>query len=84
MTRPPRNTYTPGEPLAPVLHAIGRPVTMFLPGAHQIEAGVVAKVNQLTDVMVTYDIRVISGGTYKDARLGNLNNPQPNTFTYAP
>jgi hypothetical protein len=57
---------------------------MFVPGTNVVEAGVVAKVNQHTDVMVTYDIRVISGGTHTGARLGDLNNPQPNTFTYAP
>lgn len=82
MTFQPRNTYTPGFPIEAPLHAIGRPVTFFHSG--QIEAGAVTKVTPHRDGTILYDVRVISGGTYKDARLGDLNNPQPNTFTYAP
>lgn len=84
MTRP-RNFYIPGQPLPTTLHAVGRPVTLFVPGMGAMEAGVVSKVNiSDTDEVTGYDIRVISGATYRDVRLGTLMNPQPNTFVYAP
>jgi hypothetical protein len=79
MNRPP-NTYTPGTVLAPVLHAIGRPVTYYTT-AGQVRAGIITR---YTTKDGTYDVHVISGGTHTGARLGDLNNPQPNTFTYAP
>jgi hypothetical protein len=81
MTRPPRNTYTPGEPIEWRLQAVGRPVTFFHAG--MIEAGQISRVSSGPDGLL-YDVRVISGGTFRDVKLGNLNNPQPNTFTYAP
>lgn len=82
MRRPPRNTYTPGQPLPVHLHAIGRPVLLFVPGAELIEAGTVARVNTNPDGY-TYDIRGNSGGTFRDMRLGDQMNPQPGTFTYS-
>ncbi|QWY79709.1 hypothetical protein PP637_gp81 [Arthrobacter phage Persistence] len=78
----PRNHYTPGQALHPFLHAVGRPVTFF--HGRLIEAGQVAKVTAQEDGSLRYDVRVISGGTFRDVALGDLNNPQPNTFTYAP
>jgi hypothetical protein len=81
MTRPPRNAYIPGQPLPTELHPVGRPVTLFIPGADLMEAGHVARVNTSEG---TYDIRVSSGATYRNVRLGTLMNPQPNTFVYAP
>jgi hypothetical protein len=80
----PRNTYTPGEPLAFPLHAVGRPVTFYHAG--MVEAGQVSRVSSTPgpDGAPRYDVRVISGGTFRDVKLGDLNNPQPNTFTYAP
>ena len=78
----PRNPYTPGQPLPDALHAIGRPVTFF--HANYIEAGTVTKTTTTTDGTTTYDIRVISGGTFRNTTIGTLMNPQPNTFTYAP
>jgi hypothetical protein len=82
MTFQPRNTYNPGQALTPVLHAVGRPVTFFHAG--MIEAGVVSKVTPTDKGDLLYDVRVVSGGTFRDVTLGDLNNPQPNTFTYAP
>jgi len=81
MTRAPRNAYIPGQPLPTPLHAIGRPVTLFIPGAELMEAGHVSRVNTTEG---TYDIRVSSGAVYRDVQLGTLMNPQPNTFVYAP
>jgi len=81
MTRAPRNAYTPGKPLHPSLHAIGRQVTLFIPGAELMEAGHVSRVNTSEG---TYDIRVSSGATYRNVQLGTLMNPQPNTFVFAP
>jgi hypothetical protein len=81
MTFQPRSTYTPGEPLPIELHAVGRPVTFFHAG--MIEAGQISRVSSGPDGLL-YDVRVISGGTFRDVTLGDLNNPQPNTFTYAP
>jgi hypothetical protein len=78
----PRNTYTPGEPLAFALHAVGRPVTFYHAG--MIEAGQISKVSFDPADGLLYDVRVISGGTFRGVTLGDLNNPQPNTFTYAP
>ena len=75
----PRNAYTPGEPLPTPLHAVGRPVTLFIPGAELMEAGHVARVNSNG-----YDIRVSSGATYRNVQLGTLMDPQPNTFVFAP
>jgi hypothetical protein len=49
-----------------------------------IEAGVVSKVTPTDKGDLLYDVRVVSGGTFRDVTLGDLNNPQPNTFTYAP
>lgn len=73
----PRNAYTPGEPLPAELYAVGRPVTFF---HHSIiEAGIIAKVDA-----DAYDVRVISGGTFRGVHLGTLMNPQPNTFVFAP
>jgi hypothetical protein len=77
----PRNQYTPGQPLPDPLHAIGRPVTFF--HANYIEAGTVTKAT-LNNGATTYDIRVISGGTFRNCTIGTLMNPQPNTFVYAP
>jgi len=77
----PRNPYTPGQPLPDPLHAIGRPVTFF--HANYIEAGTVTKTTT-TDGGTLYDIRVISGGTFRNTTIGTLMNPQPNTFVYAP
>jgi hypothetical protein len=82
MTFQPRNAYTPGFPVEAPLHAIGRPVTFFHRSV--IEAGVISRVDPRRDGSITYDVRVISGGTFRDVTLGDLNNPQPNTFTYAP
>jgi hypothetical protein len=84
LTRPPRNAYIPGQPLHPNLHTVGRPVTLFIPGAELMEAGHVARVNIIDDVDLRYDIRVSSGATYRDVKLGTLMNPQPNTFVFAP
>jgi hypothetical protein len=78
----PRNTYTPGNPLMPELHAVGRPVIFFHAG--MIEAGAVARVTAHEDGSLRYDVRVISGGTFRDVTLGDYNNPQPNRFVYAP
>ena len=78
----PRNTYTPGQALDPALHGIGRPVVFY--HARIIEAGQIAKVSRHEDGTLLYDVRVVSGGTFRDIPLGDLNNPQPNTFTYAP
>jgi hypothetical protein len=68
-------------PIDPYLHAIGRPVTYYHAG--MIEAGQIAKVSNGPDGLL-YDVKVISGGTFRNVTLGDLNNPQPNTFTYAP
>lgn len=84
MNKSPRNTYTPGLPLPTPLHAVGRPVTLFIPGAELMEAGHVARVNISDDGDLTHDIRVSSGAVYRDTRLGTLMNPQPNTFVFAP
>ena len=73
----PRNTYTPGEPLPAELYAVGRPVTFFHAGL--IEAGTITKANA-----DSYDVRVISGGTFRNVRLSTLMNPQPNTFVFNP
>jgi hypothetical protein len=78
----PRNAYVPGTPLHPDVHAVGRPVTFF--HAYLIEAGTIAKVEPHEDGSLRYDVRVISGGTFRHVTLGDLNNPQPNTFVYAP
>ena len=78
----PRNQYQPGWALTPEFHAVGRPVTFF--HGRLIEAGQIAKVTAQDDGSLRYDVRVISGGTFRDVTLGDLNNPQPNTFTYAP
>ena len=79
----PRNPYTPGQPLPDALHAIGRPVTFF--HANYIEAGTVTKATLSPQTgATTYDIRVISGGTFRNTTIGTLMNPQPNTFVYAP
>lgn len=78
----PRNTYTPGEALPVELHAIGRPVTMFCHGG-AIRAGQIVRVDP-TDTGLVYAVEMIDGGTFRNVRLGDLNNPQPNTFTYAP
>lgn len=78
----PRNHYLPGTPLHPNAHAVGRPVTFF--HARLIEAGQIAKVTEQEDGTLRYDVRVISGGTFRDVTLGDYNNPQPNTFVYAP
>ena len=78
----PRNPYTPGQPLPDALHAIGRPVTFF--HANYIEAGTVTKTTINPDGATRYDIRVISGGTFRNVTIGTLMNPQPNTFVYAP
>jgi len=77
----PRNTYTPGEPLPTELYAVGRPVTFF--HANYLEAGTVTKTTT-SNGTTRFDVRVISGGTFRDVRLGTLMNPQPNTFVYAP
>ena len=77
----PRNPYTPGQPLPDALHAIGRPVTFF--HANYIEAGTVTKATTI-DGTTHYDIRVISGGTFRNTTISTLMNPQPNTFVYAP
>lgn len=82
MTFKPRNDYTPGMSIDPPLHAVGRPVTFF--HANLLEAGQITKVSAGDNGELLYDVRVISGGTFRDIRLGDLNNPQPNTFTYAP
>jgi hypothetical protein len=82
MTFQPRSTYTPGEPLPIELHAVGRPVTFF--HRAMIEAGVISAVSAGLNGEPRYDVRVIGGGTFRDVTLGDLNNPQPNTFTYAP
>jgi len=78
---PPRNTYQPGTPLDPALHAVGRPVTYY--HRAMIEAGQISAVTRGPEGLL-YDVRVTSGGTFKEVTLGDLNNPQPNTFTYAP
>ena len=72
------NTYTPGQPLETALHAVGRPVSFFAPGG-AIIAGTVLSLN--TDGCT---ILAANGGTWRDAQLGTLMNPQPNTFVYAP
>jgi len=77
----PRNPYTPGQPLPTELHAVGRPVTFF--HANYIEAGTVTKTTTI-DGATRYDIRVISGGTFRNTTITTLMNPQPNTFVYAP
>ena len=77
----PRNPYTPGQPLPDALHAIGRPVTFF--HANYIEAGTVTKATTINGA-THYDIRVISGGTFRNTTITTLMNPQPNTFVYAP
>ncbi|QKY78991.1 hypothetical protein Jinkies_43 [Arthrobacter phage Jinkies] len=82
MTFRPRNNYTPGQPLPTPLHAVGRPVTFY--HADLIEAGQISQVEHGPDGDLIYSVRVISGGTFRYVRLGDLNNPQPNTFTYAP
>ena len=80
----PRNTYTPGQPLPVELHAIGRPVTLFLT-ANEIKAGtVVLVVAGPSDGTLLYDIQTVDGGRFIHQRLGTLMNPQPNTFVYAP
>jgi hypothetical protein len=56
-------------------------VTFF--HANYIEAGTVTKAT-LNNGATTYDIRVISGGTFRNCTIGTLMNPQPNTFVYAP
>jgi len=84
MTRAPRNAYIPGRPLHPNLHAVGRPVTLFVPGAELMEAGHVSRVNISDDAELSYDIRVSSGAVYREVSLGTLMNPQPNTFVFAP
>jgi hypothetical protein len=56
-------------------------VTFF--HANYIEAGTVTKATT-TDGATTYDIRVISGGTFRNTTITTLMNPQPNTFVYAP
>ena len=82
-TRPPRNAYIPGTPLPSQLHAVGRPVAVFVPGTELMEAGTVARVNIDDYGDCTYDVRGISGGTSRDVTLGDLMNPQPGTFTFA-
>ena len=81
--RPPRNAYLPGKPLPTQLQAVGRPVTIFVPGSELMEAGTVARVNIDNQGECTYDIRGISGATFRDTSLGDLMNPQPGTFVYA-
>ena len=76
-----RNPYTPGQPLPTELYAVGRPVTFF--HANFIEAGTVTKAT-LIDGATLYDIRVISGGTFRNTTISTLMNPQPNTFVFAP
>jgi len=78
----PRNTYTPGEPLPVEFHAIGRPVTMFCAGG-AIRAGQIVRVDP-SDEGLVYAVEMVDGGTFRNVRLGDLSNPQPNTFTYAP
>ena len=82
MTFQPRNTYTPGEPLPDPLHGIGRPVTFF--HASMVEGGTVSAVSIGQDGELAYDVRVVSGGTFRGVKLGTLMNPQPNTFVFAP
>lgn len=85
MNTSPRNRYTQGEPLPFALLAVGRPVAVFIPGTKLIEAGQIACVYRSEEGgNLLYDVRVVSGATYKGLTLGDLNNPQPNTFTYAP
>ena len=77
----PRNTYTPGCPLPTELYAIGRPVTFF--HANLVEAGTVTKTTTSNGTTL-FDVRVISGGTFRGVTIGTLMNPQPTTFVYAP
>ena len=81
MMNNPRNTYTPGQPLPTELYAVGRPVTFF--HANLVEAGTVTKTTTSNGTTL-FDVRVISGGTFRGVTIGTLMNPQPNTFVYAP
>ena len=76
------NTYYPGEPLPTPLHGIGRPVTLFV--GETVRAGTIVGVMHSRDGELRYDVHVVDGGTFRNVRLGDLNDPQPNTFTYAP
>ena len=78
----PVNMYYPGEPLPAPLHGIGRPVTLFV--GQTVKAGTVTSVMQNRDGELRYDVQVIDGGAHRNVQLGSLNNPQPNTFVFAP
>ena len=77
------NTYNQGRPLSPTIHGIGRPVTLFTPSGHVV-AGIITRIADSDRAALRYDVQVIDGGKYRDLQLGTLNNPQPNTFVFAP
>ncbi|QTF82138.1 hypothetical protein SEA_PRAIRIE_41 [Arthrobacter phage Prairie] len=92
MTETPRyNTYEPGEGIEDARAHIGRPVLVFAPSGSLMPGTVVRVLRSDADGVLVYDVAALAitakgpglvSVLRQSLRLGDLLNPQPNTFVF--